>query len=132
MNRLPVIDTIREFQTPNFQVIVDALPDDDLDLSWDEDGSTLAGLESGELIAFIARARVLLNGREIANDYLGGCIYKSLADFMDHKECGRYNRELAAKGEPGRCGSYFKDMINQVCDEARTELKKLCQVRVRK
>lgn len=59
------IGTIRTFKTENFTVIMDALPENDLDLSFDEDGSVAAGLESGKFIAFVARARVLFQGEEI-------------------------------------------------------------------
>jgi hypothetical protein len=86
------IGTIREFKTNNFHVVIDAVEEFDLDLSWDEDGSTREGLDNGSLIAFCARARVFFRGLEIASDYLGGCIYKSLADFEDHRECGKQNR----------------------------------------
>lgn len=127
-----MIGVIRKFETRNFQVIVDALEEQDLDLSFDEDGSTEAGLESGQYIAFVARARVLFNGFELASDYLGNCIYESLQDFMDHRACGQQNREYEAKGIQGRCGSYFTDMVHTVCTDARKELIKLQAVKVRK
>ena len=122
---------IREFRTPNFTVRVTAQEEDDLDLSWDDDGSVRKGLENGEFIAFCVKATVYYKGTELATDYLGGCIYRSLAEFMDHKECGKQNKLCAAKGEAGRCGSYFTDMVRTVCDEAREELHKLQNVKVR-
>ena len=125
------IGTIREFKTKNFHVVIDAVEEFDLDLSWDEDGSTREGLENGTLIAFCARARVFLRGSEIASDYLGGCIYKSLEDFADHKECGKQNAEFERQGVAGRCGSYFSDMIATVCDEARKTLTEQRKVYVR-
>lgn len=128
------IGVIREFQTPNFRVIVDALPDDNMDLSWDDDGSTREGIESGKYVAFCARARVIhrATGAELASDYLGGCVYESLEAFADHIACGRYNRELAAKGDTARCGSYFTDMVHTVIREAREQLATMQTVRVRK
>ena len=125
------LGTIREFHTSNFTVRVTAEEDYDLDLSFDDDGSVREGLESGEFIAFCAKAAVYYKGTELATDYLGGCIYRSLAEFMDHKECGKQNKEYAAKGERGRCGSYFADMVHTVCEEARKELHKLQNVKVR-
>ena len=120
------LGTLREFETANFRVIVDAIEEDSLDLSWDDDGSVAEGLDSGRLIAFTARARVLtLSGIELASDYLGNCIYKDFDDFMDHRACGAQNREYEARGESGRCGSYFSDMISTVCREARLELPRL-------
>lgn len=88
------LGTIREWKTENFHVIVDAVEEDDLDLSWDENGETLKGLQNGSLVAFCARARVLFRGLELASDYLGNCVYKSLEDFEDHRECAAYTRKL--------------------------------------
>jgi hypothetical protein len=72
---------IREFRTPNFTVRVTAEEDNYLDLSFDDDGSVREGLNSGELIAFCAKAAVYCQGTELATDYLGGCIYRSIAEF---------------------------------------------------
>lgn len=121
--------TIRQFVTPRFRVIVDAAEDYDLDLSWDDDGSTAKALAAGRLIAFAVRARVLhrASGAELASDYLGGCIYESFDAFMDHRECGRQNRQYAAEGKTGRCGSYFADMIANVIAEARLVIADLQQ-----
>lgn len=126
-----IIGTMRKFRTANFTVIVDALPEDDLDLSWDEDGSVAEGIDSGKYVAFVARARVIMDGEEIGSDYLGGCIYESLESFMDHRECGRENRERARKGETGRCGSQFSGMISEAINEARKHLAKIQRVKVR-
>jgi hypothetical protein len=165
------IGTIREWKTQNFHVVVDAIEDYDLDLSWDEDGSTRRGLENGELVAFTARARMFFRGLEFASDYLGGCIYKSIEAFEDHRECGIENRKrlkregrfqiyrkarpydcclstsdkLRKRGfatrelaevwaqanateayeifETGKCGSYFADMVANVCEEARQRIR---------
>ena len=112
------IGTIREFKTQNFHVVVDAVEEFDLDLSWDEDGSTRRGLENGTLIAFCARARVFLR---VASDYLGGCIYKSLEDFADHKECGKQNR--ATLKRDGRFQIYRKNRPYPSCLSASDKLK---------
>ncbi len=125
------IGTIREFKTANFRVTVDAIEDYGLDLSFDDTGKVREKLESGEYVAFTARARVFYKGAELASDYLGGCIYSDLESFADHRECGKLNREYAAKGDKGRCGSYFSDMIGQVIKEARSQLKLMQSVRVR-
>ena len=116
---MQTLGIIREFHTQNFSVIVDAVEDPDIDLSFDETGEVMEKLESGEFIGFAVRARVLFDGTEIAADYLGGCIYESIDAFMDHRECGKQNREYAAQGKSGRCGSYFHDMIRTACSDAR-------------
>lgn len=117
------LGTIRTFKTKNFQVIAEALEENDLDLSFDDTGETQQNIESGKWVAFCARVRVLLHGREIGVDYLGNCIYDSIDSFMDHKECGKQNREYEAQGKDGRCGSYFTDMIHEAIREARKTLR---------
>lgn len=103
---------IREFATARCHVIVDACPDDDLDLSWDDDGSTRKGLDSGEYIAFVARARCFVDGVEVGQHSLGACIYLSLQDFA-------------------RPGGYFSDMVHEVCQQARENLISMQTLRVR-
>ena len=95
-------ELIREFQTPNFTIRVEAQPEYDLDLSWDETGETRNMLERGEWIAFCAKASVIHHGAEIATDYLGECIYRNLEEFAS--------------------GAYCRDMISIVCAEARAAL----------
>ena len=118
------LGTIRKFKTRNFTVHVTAEEELDLDLPWDDDGSVREGLENGEYVAFCVKVAVYYQGNEIGTGYLGGCIYKSLEEFMDHKECGKQNREYALQGKTGRCGSYFSDMIHTVIADARKELLK--------
>lgn len=125
------LGTIRKFTTPQFSVIVDAVEDPDVDLSFDNTGEVIEALEAGTLQAFAVRARVFFDGSEIGADYLGGCIYRDIADFQDHRECGKQNREYAARGKSGRCGSYFHDMVKTAIAEARTKLRNLQNVRVR-
>ena len=122
MCRARTIGTMREFTTKNFRVIADAIEDDHIDLSFDDTGDIAKGLDSGKFISFCARVRVFFHGREIGSEYLGSCIYKSLNDFMDHKECGKQNRKWAKQGKEGRCGSYFHDMIREAIGEARKTL----------
>lgn len=126
------LGTMREFRTKHFRVVADAIEDCDIDLSWDDDGSIRKGLESGKYIAFCARVRVFYKGSEVGSDYLGGCIYESFEDFMDHRECGKQNRQWAAEGKEGRCGSYFKDMISQAISEARATLNDRPYIRKQK
>jgi hypothetical protein len=125
------LGTIREFETRNFKVIVDAVEDIDTDLSFDKDGEVCKGLESGKYVAFCARVRVLLHGKEVGTDYLGGCIYESLDAFQDHRAVGYENELRRQDGETGRCGSYFHDMIRAAIAEARKSVADLQTVRVR-
>lgn len=118
------LGTIREFKTENFQVIVDAVEEFDLDLSWDEDGSQTRKIENGSLIAFCARARVFLNstGQELASDYLGNCIYESLEAFEDHRECGAANRKRWK--QEGYFQIYRKARPVECCLSSKDKLKK--------
>lgn len=125
------LGTMRTFKTKNFTVIADAIEEDSPDFSFDDTGETFKKVESGEWLCFTARVRVLFHGREIVTDYLGNCIYESLEKFMDHKECGKQNRDYAAQGKEGRCGSYFSDMIHRAIAEARKGLKEAQAITVR-
>jgi hypothetical protein len=133
------IGTMREFNTKNFKVVCDAIEEEDLDLSFDGDGSTREALESGELIAFVARVRVFFQGHEVGSDYLGNCIYKSLESFMNHRECGAQNAKYArfekcqklTPGSLGRCGSYFHDMIREAIGKARKNMLAYQTIRIR-
>lgn len=116
------LGTIREFKTRHFRVIVDAIEESDLDLSFDDSGETARQLDNGSLIAFCARVRVLTDGLEIGSDYLGNCIYKSLADFEDHRECGRQNRRMIK--QQGRYQIYRKNRPYQSCLSSSDKLKK--------
>ncbi len=102
-------EEIWRFETARCAVIFDAMPENDLDLSWDDDGSVAEGLASGLYCAFVARVRVLVDGNEAGVSYLGQCIYENPSEFIDH-------RGIAAT--PG-CGSYFSDMVREAIAEAR-------------
>jgi len=133
-----VLGTIREFKTKNFTVIVDAIEEYDMDLSWDESGETLQKLQSGEYIGFCARVRVIHNILgEMGCDYLGGCVYSALKDFEDHRQCGKENRirreaqPISQKGVSAMCGSYFADMIKEAIDDARRNIEIAQHIKIR-
>ncbi len=93
-------EKIWRFETARCAVIFDAMPEDDLDLSWDDDGSVAEGLASGRFCAFVARVRVLIDGDEAGVSYLGECIYTSPGAFIDES-------------------GYFRDMVREAVAEAR-------------
>jgi hypothetical protein len=113
--------TIWTRSTRNFTVALSYEWDNDMDLSWDDTGEAREKIESGEWGHYVFAVTVTdrTTGAEIGADYLGGSIYADPAEFMDHRQCGRQNREYAARGEAGRCGSYFTDMIGEAISEAR-------------
>lgn len=99
------------FKTKNFTVVMHAEEDCNLDLSFDDDGSVLKGLETGEFIAFGVVCTVYFRGRKIGEDSIWGCIYRNLEEFRDHFGC-----------RPKGYGSYFSDMVREAIGEARKTL----------
>ena len=120
------LGTIREFKTAHFRVIIDAIEEDSPDLSFDETGEVLEKVDSGEYTVFCARARVIHDTLgELASDYLGNCIHSDISEFEDHRQCAAETRKLRAEGSNAICGSYFADMIGEVCREARKRIREL-------
>jgi hypothetical protein len=119
---------IYKFQTRRFIVEVIALPDDFLDLSFDETGETAQKIEDGELCAFQVEARVSFCGEhgapiKLGADYLGGCIYETPDAFRNHFGIRPYERELSAKhGGPVSVCCYFSGMVREAIAEARCNM----------
>lgn len=106
------------FQTKNFIVRAYIEPDEDLDLSWDEDGEVAEKLDTGEYEAFQTTVVVEYKGQKISADYLGGSIYANPADFF------KEHIGLAAKSRADGCnyGAYFPDMVKEAIAGARAYL----------
>lgn len=116
---------LREWRTKNFRVVLDYADDPEPDSSFDETGETAEKLASGEWGCFVFRVTVYdSDGRELGQDHLGQSIHADPAEFIDHRACGRQNREYAAQGQSGRCGSYLTDMIAEAISEARKSYNK--------
>lgn len=115
-------ETIWTFNTANLRVAYVVAPEDDCDLSWDDDGSVREGLNTGKFICFVACLRVIHRptGAVLGEDYLGQCIYESADAFIDHRGC-------KANGY----GSYFSDMVHEAVTEARKNLRKLHAIPMR-
>jgi hypothetical protein len=122
---------IYKFKTPRFTVEVRAFEDNDIDMSFDEDGRIARDLESGELVAFQVEARVLFTGGfgsdiELGADYLGGCIYESTRAFRDNVGLRNYERKLSSElGKPAHVGSYFSDMVREAIRQARENMGRI-------
>jgi len=95
-------ENIWEFRTKQFAVVYSVCPEEDLDLSWDEDGETARGLEDGRYLAFVARIEVIHmeSGIVLGSDHLGDCVYESAQAFR-------------------HSSIYFADMVRSAIDEAR-------------
>jgi hypothetical protein len=121
-------EKIYKFKTPRFTVEVRAFEDNDVDLSFDEDGSIAQQLNDGGLVAFQVQARVLFTGGfgspiELGEDWLGGCIYESPKAFRDHFGVRQQERELSAKhGGPVSVCCYFSSMVREAIRQARENL----------
>jgi len=85
-------------------------------------------IESGELMNFGVRVRVLHDRLgEVGHDYLWNCIYASIEEFEDHRECKAQERAMNEKARRNhksrvQIGSYFSDMIRCACAEARKNI----------
>lgn len=93
------LHTFWTFETARFTVAAVACEDCDVDLSWDDTGETRAKIDSGEWQYFRVEMRVMLDGRTIATDHLGGCIYETFADFRDHIGIGKRAMETRARAD---------------------------------
>jgi len=60
-----------------------------------------------ELVWFTAQVTAEVDGKELASEYLGGCMYSSYEKFYSEKSC------------------YFEDMQNTVLEEAKKEIPEL-------
>lgn len=127
---MQTIGTIREFNTPNFRVTVDAINEDYPDLSWDKSGETTEQVINGDMLVFAVRAYVTHKntGITLGECYLGNCVYSDIADFQDHPQCAAETRKLRAAGCDATCGSYFSDMVRESIANARGTLADLRRV----
>ena len=115
---MPAWTNIRTWKTARFTVNLDWAWEDFPDLSWDDDGSVIAQLESGELGNYTFRVLVTCDGREVGSDYLGNSIYADPEEFyLEHIG-------IAAKAREAGChfGCYFTDMMHGAIAEARKAL----------
>lgn len=118
---------IRKFVRGLFTVTVTAFDEDEQGISLsDYDDVTRQKIDDGDLVVFRVEATLWLLGHELATDHLGGCIYESPSQFMDHIGLRKIERELSAKaGHAIGIGSYFHDMVSNVIHDGREEAIKL-------
>jgi hypothetical protein len=99
-------ETIWQFETPRFTVTCDVTPEDMDPAESLEEQEDIDAIRDGAVDWFVARVRVLLDGKVIAADYLGGCAYRNASDFVSGAD---------------RDG-YFRDMVRSAVSEARRNL----------
>lgn len=126
-----------EFHTRNISVYFETTPED-MDpadsFEFDED---VEAVRNGDVEWFCARVRITTaQGLELASDYLGGCAYKSVDEFINgHRDADPMNRNCsimrAARGENVVICHYFPGMIAEAAKEARKALRRLHTIPVR-
>jgi hypothetical protein len=100
--------TVYTFRTRRFTLELAAEPETDTP-DWRGAEWDTQRIERGELVYFCACVRVLLDGRELASDYLGGCCYETPQGF--------------------RSDPYFLDMVRSAIADARAALHNIPRVR---
>ena len=105
-------DTIGEFERDGFDVIVDKTyeeihPSDSFDEECYDIKQLCEDIDSGRYEWFMLRVRVLVEGLELASEYLGGCLYSD-------------PREVLTDGTA-------EDLIGQALDAAKPKVYALKQ-----
>lgn len=103
-------EEITAFERDGFFIIVDRTyedidPWDHLSECFDDKKQLYADIDSGKYEWFMLRVRALLDGHEMACEYLGGCLYENAEDVMTD--------------------GTVEDQLSVVLVEARAEVKRL-------
>lgn len=126
-----------EFKTARFRVTLETLREYDYRYDGDdEDGSTQAALDCGDLVAFDTTVTVYLDGRPIGVDTLGCSVYEAdnvSAFWTDHRDRDPMNRNCsimrATRGGNVYICHYFPEMVRIAIGEARKALADVPQLR---
>ena len=105
-------ETVHSETVAGFDIVFSVGPEY-MEPDWDFENEqdrrdTLDRIERGDLAYFVARVQAFKNGILLATDYLGGCCYDSVKQFIDHSD-------------------YYGDMVERVVGEARKTIAKLCE-----
>ena len=103
-------DTIAEFERDGYDIIVDKSyedmhPSESFDNECYNIKELCNDIDSGRLDWFMLRVRVLVEGLELASEYLGGCLYKDA-------------REVLTDGTA-------EDLIDSAIEQAKTQVYRL-------
>lgn len=119
-----------QFDTPRFRVTLEVTNEDEAP-DFDDDGETLAAIESGRVVWFVAAVVVYFgedeeNLVEIARDVLGGCAYNSVREFYtSHRDPDPMNRNCTTMRANHPSGPkvcichYFPRMVSEAIATAR-------------
>ena len=80
-------DTLAEFERDGYDIIVDKTyedihPRDCFDDSVSDIKQICEDIDSGKLDWFMLRVRVMVEGLELGNAYLGGCLYEDAREVL--------------------------------------------------
>jgi hypothetical protein len=105
------MDYAHETEKAGFHITLELLPEDS-EPDWDfeseeERQELLRKIDQGVYLWFTAKVSAWKEGIELGTDYLGGCCYESVDDFI----------------QPG---DYYDDMVDVAIAEAKATIAKLC------
>ena len=80
-------DTLAEFERDGYDIIVDKSyedmhPSESFDNECYDIKELCEDIDSGRLDWFMLRVRVMVEGLELAEEYLGGCLYKDAKEVL--------------------------------------------------
>jgi len=80
-------DTLAEFERDGYEIIVDKTyedmhPRDSFDDSCHDIDEICKDIDRGQLEWFMLRVRVLVEGLELAQEHLGGCLYEDAREIL--------------------------------------------------
>lgn len=120
--------TVFRFETARFVITGNVEPEDMDPADSFEFQEDIDAVRNGDVEWFVASVIVAdKNGRELAGDTLGGCAYKTFAEFFNgHRDPDPMNRNCslmrAARGDNVSVGHYFPDMVRNAISQAREVL----------
>ena len=102
-------ETVHTENFAGFEIALALAPEDmapDWDFESEEDRqNTMRKIDNGSLLWFVARVTASRAGVTLGTDYLGGCCYESVRDFLQD--------------------AYYADMIDAAVKEARETIAEL-------
>jgi hypothetical protein len=118
-------DTIAEFERDGFTVIVDKTyedihPSDLFDDSEHDVKQLCQDIECGNLDWFMLRVRVLVEGLELAEEFLGGCLYEDAREVLSDGTAEDFIDEAMkeAKAQVYRLSKKFAELSDRVDRES--------------
>ena len=119
-------DTLAEFERDGFDIIVDKTWDDTdpwdqfSDCCFPNKQALYNDIDSGRYEWFMLRVRVLVEGHELATEWIGGCLYEDAKEVMTDGLAEDMIQEAltAAKKDVYRLSKKFAELSEMVDQEA--------------